>query len=131
MAKIFNTLMVFLILLPFMSCDRLSPKPVNYHVYVLDKYCDTVEYNVTRFVYTGHGSVPIRRHGTKHEYHIKFQFWNIKESTPALGDIIFDETTSWPYYQALQKGQTYIFNERDEYELGLRSKEKYCKFNSK
>ena len=114
-----------------MSCDRLSPKPVNYHVYVLDKYCDTVEYNVTRFVYTGHGSVPIRRHGTKHEYHIKFQFWNTKESTSALGDIIFDETTSWQYYQALQKGQTYMFNEENEYELGLRSKEKYYKFNSK
>lgn len=109
------------------GCDRLSPTPVSYRVYVLDKWQDTTEYTTTTFHRFGQATVPMRHHHTRINNHIKFVFWNLEEPLSPMGNIIQMETVSDAYYNALEKDKAYLFTEKDEYELGLRQKEKWFK----
>jgi len=120
---------LFLICILFLvvGCDAFSPKPVTYHVYVMDKWLDTVEYTSTHFIHTGKATVPITSHHTRVDKCVKFRFWNMENPTSKMGELEYEETVRLPYYNLFEKNKTYIFTEENEYELGLRSKEKKYK----
>jgi hypothetical protein len=120
---------LFLICILFLvvGCDAFSPKPVTYHVYVIDKWCDTVEVTTTHFIHTGKGSIPICSRSDEVKHHVKFYFWNLEKPTSKMGNLEYEETVGQAYYDLFEKGKTYIFTEENEYELGLRSKEKKYK----
>ena len=100
--------------------------PVNYRLYVLDKWQDTVEYTTTTYLHCGNGvRVPLRHHHKRVENHVSFFFWNMNEPTSPMGNIEQRAKVSDVYYEVLDKDKTYIFTEENEYELDLRNKEKW------
>lgn len=100
--------------------------PVNYRVYVLDKWQDTVEYTTTTYLHCGNGvRVPQRHHHKRVENHVSFFFWNMNEPTSPMGNIEQRAKVSDVYYEVLDKDKAYIFTEENEYELDLRNKEKW------
>lgn len=124
---------LFLICILFLvvGCDVFSPKPVTYHVYVMDKWLDTVEYTSTHFIHTGKATIPITSHHTRVDKCIKFRFWNMEEPLSKMSEAVYVEDVGDAYYKSMEKHKTYMFNQNDEYILGLRKKERIYKIDNK
>lgn len=98
--------------------------PVNYRVYVLDKWQDTTQYTTTSFMRCGQTTIPMVHYHKRINNHVKFMFWNLENPTSPIGNNVYIEETSDVYYKLLEKNKTYFFTEENEYELRLRNKEK-------
>ena len=115
----------------FINTGCIDRTPVNYRVYVLDKWQDTTQYTTTSFMRCGKMTIPMVHHHKRVNNHVKFMFWNLENPTSKMSEAVYVEDVGDAYYKSMEKHKAYMFNQNDEYILGLRKKERNYKIDNK